>query len=169
VALGPPHALSNSHDLGDFDCGEATLNDWLFRRALANQLSGATRTFVACEDNRIVAYYALAAGAVAALTTSGRFRRNMPEPIPVAVLARLAVDRAWSGRGLGRALVRDSARRVLEAAQSIGIRGVLVQAISDDAKDFYIRVGFSPSPLEPLTLMATLADLRAGMLPTATH
>jgi predicted N-acetyltransferase YhbS len=87
----------------------------------------------------------------------------MPEPIPVVVLGRLAVDQSHKGRGLGRALFRDSAKRVLHAADSIGIRGILVHAISPDAKAFYIAVGFEPSPLEPMTLMVTLADLRAAL------
>ncbi len=87
----------------------------------------------------------------------------MPEPIPVAVLGRLAVDRAYHGRGVGRALFRDSALRVMQAAEAIGIRGVLVHAISDEAKAFYLALGFSESPLEPMTLMVTLADLRDSL------
>jgi len=91
----------------------------------------------------------------------GRFRRNMPNPIPVAVLARLAVDRDLQGHGIGRGLFRDAARRVAHAADAIGIRGIVVHAISDAAKDFYVKLGFDPSPSEPMTLMVTLADIRA--------
>ena len=87
----------------------------------------------------------------------------MPEPIPVVVLARLAVDRAYHGRGLGRAWVRDAARRVVHAADAIGIRGIIVHAISDDAMAFYLALGFEPSPIEPMTLMVTLADLRKSL------
>ena len=87
----------------------------------------------------------------------------MPEPIPVVVLARLAVDRAYHGRGLGRALVRDAARRVVHAADAIGIRGIIVHAISDDAKAFYLALGFESSPIEPMTLMVRLADLRKSL------
>jgi GNAT superfamily N-acetyltransferase len=93
----------------------------------------------------------------------GRFNRNMPNPIPVAVLARLAVDQDWQGKGLGRALFRDAARRVEQAADAIGIRGIIVHAISKEAKNFYLALGFDPSPQEPMTLMVTLADLRAAL------
>lgn len=139
------------------------MDDWLRRRALANQASGASHTFVVCADDKVVAFYALAAGAVAVAATTGRFRRNMPDPIPVVILARLAVDRAYQGRGLGRALFRDAALRIVNAADAIGIRGVLVHAISEEARAFYIALGFDPSPLEPMTLMATLADIRAAL------
>jgi GNAT superfamily N-acetyltransferase len=112
----------------------------------------------------VIGYYALASGVVAVETAPGRFRRNMPNPIPVAVLARLAVDRDWQGQGIGRALFRDAASRVAHAADSIGIRGIVVQAISDEAKRFYVALGFDPSPREPMTLMATLSDVRAAFL-----
>ena len=158
MALSVPEPLGTQHQIGDFNSGVASLDDWLKRRALANQASGAARTFVVCEANKIVGYYALASGAVSVAVAPGRFRRNMPDPIPVAVLARLAVDRAH--QGLGRALVRDGARRVVHAADAIGIRGILVHAISGEAKAFYLGLGFDPSPIEPMTLMVTLADVR---------
>ncbi len=144
-------------------CGTPALDDWLRRRALANRASGASRTFVACADGRVVAYYALAAGAVAVAAATGRFRRNMPDPVPVVILARLAVDLGYQRRGLGRALFQDAAQRIVNAAEAIGIRGVLVHAISEEARVFYTALGFDPSPLEPMTLMATLADIRAAL------
>lgn len=155
-----PAPLADHHQLGAFDSGVAALDDWLKRRARANQASGASRTFVACDEETVVGYYALASGGVNAAAAPGRFRRNMPEPIPVVVLGRLAVDRACQGRGVGRALFRDSALRVMRAAEAIGIRGMLVHAVSDEAKAFYLALGFSQSPLDPMTLMVTLADLR---------
>lgn len=135
------------------------LDDWLKRRALTNQESGATRTFVVSRDAKVVAYYALACGSVMAGQAPGRFRRNMPDPIPVAILARLAIEVTCQRQGLGRALVQDAARRVMNAAQSLGIRGILVHAISDDARSFYTTLGFSPSPVNPMTLMVSLGDL----------
>ena len=87
----------------------------------------------------------------------------MPDPIPVAVLARLAVDQGWQGKGLGRALFRDGARRVAHAADTIGIRGIVVHAISEEAKKFYLALGFDESPREPMTLLITLPDLRAAL------
>ena len=160
MPLSRPEPLNDLHELSDFFCGVASLDDWLKRRARANQVSGASRTFVVTDDHRIVAYYALASGAIAVEASVGRFRRNMPDPIPVAVLGRLAIDRAQQGRGLGRALFRDCALRVAHAADTLGIRGIVVHAISDQAKAFYLALGFEPSPREPMTLMVTLADIR---------
>ena len=162
-SLLPPEPLADHHDIGDFSSGEAALDDWLRRRARANQVSGATRTYVVCEEKRVIAYYALASGVVTVDSAPGRFRRNMPNPIPVAVLARLAVHRNWHGRGIGRALFRDAARRVAHAADAIGIRGIVVHAISKEAKDFYLALGFDPSPREPMTLMIKLSDIRAAL------
>jgi predicted N-acetyltransferase YhbS len=162
LTLSAPEPLAAHHAVADFDCGTASLNDWLKKRALRNQVSGASRTFVVCDDGRVVAYYALASSAVALDSATGRLRRNMPEPIPVVVLGRLAVDVCFQGHGLGRGLLQDAARRVLQAADEIGIRGLIVHAIDSDAKAFYQRLGFDVSPLDPMTLMITLADLRAS-------
>ena len=163
MALAPPAPLAGDHVLAEFASGVPMLDDWLRRRALANQASRASRTFVAGETDRVVGYYALAPGGVTVAATPGRFRRNMPEPIPAVVLGRLAVDRAHQKRGLGRALFRDGALRILHAADAIGIRGILVHAISDEARAFYLALGFEPSPLEPMTLMVTLADVRGSV------
>ena len=161
--LLPPEPLAGHHDIGDFRSGEASLDDWLKRRARANQVSGASRTYVLCGATRVIGYYAVASGVVAVESAPGRFRRNMPNPIPVAVLARLAVDSDWQGRGLGRALFRDAARRVAQAADAIGIRGIVVHAISEEARKFYLALGFDASPSEPMTLMVTLSDIRAAL------
>jgi GNAT superfamily N-acetyltransferase len=161
MPLSRPEPLTEVHDLSGFCSGVDALDDWLKRRARANQVSGASRTFVIAEDHKVVGYYALASGAIAVASSVGRFRRNMPDPIPVAILGRLAIDRAQQGRGLGRALFRDCALRVAHAADTIGIRGIVVHAISDQAKAFYQALGFDPSPAEPMTLMVTLADIRS--------
>jgi GNAT superfamily N-acetyltransferase len=163
VPLSRPELLAGDHQNDSFDSGESLLDDWLKRRPRANQVSGASRTYVICEGNRVVAYYALASGAIAVASVPGRFRRNMPDPIPVVVLARLAVDRNYQGRGLGRALFRDAAQRVVHAADSIGIRGIVVHAISEEARKFYIALGFDPCPAEAMTLVVTLRDLRAAL------
>jgi GNAT superfamily N-acetyltransferase len=160
----PPELLADRHQIVDFNSGDASLDDWLNRRARANQVSGATRTYVLCGKERVIGYYALASGAVMVESAPGRFRGNMPNPIPVAVLARLAVDRDWQGRGIGRALFRDAARRVAHAADAIGIRSIVVHAISEQAKSCYVALGFDPSPREPMTLMVTLSDIRAALL-----
>jgi len=161
--LSSPEPLSPDHDVAGFDCGVASLNSWLERRAAANQVSGASRTFVVCEAGKVVGYYALASSAVAPAAAQGRFRRNMPDPIPVVVLGRLAVATSHRGHGIGRALFQDAALRVIGAADAIGIRGVVVHALSEQAKDFYLRLGLDESPLDPMTLMVTVADLRAAV------
>lgn len=158
-----PVPLADNHEIETFNSGVESLDSWLKRRAMKNQTTGASRTFVACEGQRVVAYYALASSAVAVDEASGRFRRNMPDPIPVVVLGRLAVDQNFHGKGFGRALVRDAGYRVVQAADTIGIRGLIVHAISAEAKTFYERVGFESSPLDPMMLMITLIDLRAAL------
>jgi len=163
MTLLPPEPLSGQHHVEPFDCGVESLDTWLKRRAMKNQIAGASRTFVACDGARVIAYYALSSSAITGDGATGRFRRNMPNPIPVVVLGRLAVDRAFHGKGMGRALVRDAGLRVLQAADTIGIRGIMVQALSVEAKVFYERVGFAPSPLDPMMLMITLADLKASL------
>lgn len=160
MPLSWPEPLSDVYELADFSSGVASLDDWLKRRARANQVSGASRTFVVAEDTRVAGYYALASGGIAVTSSVGRFRRNMPDPIPVVVLGRLAVDRSQQGKGLGRALFQDCALRVAQAADTIGIRGIVVHAISEEAKAFYMELGFDPSPVEPMTLMVTLGDIR---------
>jgi len=163
LTLKAPEPLAAHHALDAFGCGVTSLDDWLKRRAAQNQASGASRTFVASDDGKVIAYYALASSAIAATAAPGRFKRNMPDPIPVVVLARLAISRSHQGRGLGRALFQDAGRRVIYAAEMIGIRGLLVHAISDEAKAFYQQLGLAPSPLEPMTLMTTVTDLRAAL------
>ena len=160
MPLSRPEPLSGVHELGEFASGVDSLDDWLRRRARANQINGASRTFVVASGDKVIGYYALASGGIAVTHSIGRFRRNMPDPIPVVVLGRLAVDRSWQGRGVGRALLRDCALRVAHAADTIGIRGIVVHAISEEAKAFYAAVGFDPSPVEPMTLMVTLGDIR---------
>ena len=161
MPLSAPQPLADHHLLGNFTSAATALDDWLKRRARANQASGASRTFVVCEGDAVVGYYALASGGITLQDAPGRFSLNMLNPIPVVVLARLAVDQAYQGRGLGRALFRDSAQRVVNAADVIGIRGVVVHALSEEAKAFYLALGFDPSPNDPMTLMVTLQDLRA--------
>lgn len=160
MTFSAPEPLAAHHITEGFACGAESLDNWLKRRALKNQVQGASRTYVVCMENRVVAYYALASGALLGAQATGRLSRNMPDPIPVVVLGRLAVDSTLRGQGFGRALVRDAGMRVLQAAETIGIRGMTVQALSDEAKVFYEHLGFEPSPMDPQLLMITLADLK---------
>jgi GNAT superfamily N-acetyltransferase len=163
VSFEAPAPLADRHVCERFACGVSMLDEWLKRRARANQASGASRTYVVCQGNEVLAYYALASGAVDHVSATGRVRRNMPDPVPVAVLARLAIASAHQRSGLGRVLVRDAALRVLQAAEIVGIRALLVHAVSLEAKAFYAAVGFEPSPWQPMVLMATLRDLSAAL------
>jgi len=162
-ATGAPEHLTAQHEVSAFDSGVPELDLWLKRRALQNEAYGASRTYVVCGGGRVVGYYALATGAVALQEATGKVRRNMPEPIPVMVLGRLAVDREHQGRGLGSALLKDALLRTLNAASIAGIRAVLLHAVSDDAKRFYEDAGFSPSPVDPMTMMITLADVERAL------
>jgi GNAT superfamily N-acetyltransferase len=158
--LSAPVLLTAAHVLEPFDCGEPILDDWLKRRALSNHMNGASRTYVMADnDGRVFGYYALAAGAVSHKDASSAVRRNMPDPIPVLVLGRLAVDVACQGRQLGAALLKDAVNRTYAVAQQAGIRALLVHALGERAKAFYEGYGFQVSPSNALTLMLRL-DLR---------
>ncbi|MEQ8820995.1 MAG: GNAT family N-acetyltransferase [Sumerlaeia bacterium] len=162
--LTAPQLLSEHHDTAAFACGEAELDDFLRKRALKNQESGASRTYVVCDETRrVIAYYSLAVGSIAHAEVPGKVRRNMPQPIPVMILGRLAVDQSGQGQGLGKALLRDAILRTLQAAGIAGIRAIVVHAISEPAKPFYERCGFTASPLHPMTLMITLKEARAAL------
>ena len=139
-----------------FACGTPTLDDWLKRRARANQISGASRTYVAAEAGRVMGYYCLSSGALALNDAPGSLKRNMPDPIPMAILGRFAVDQSWQGRGLGVALLRDAVERTQTASAILGIRGLIVHALSDQAKAFYEHHGFVASPVRPMTLVMSL-------------
>ena len=157
--LSAPDPLNEGHILDQFECGEPALDDWLRRRALANQASDASRTFVTCRGARVVGYYALAAGSITSSEAPGRLRRNMPDPIPVMVLGRLAVDSREQRKGLGALLLRDAVERTRRLASEMGMAGIVVHAISAEAKRFYQHWGFVESPLNPMTLVARLKDL----------
>ena len=157
----PPLPIDESHVTSGFSCDEAGLDEWLRRRALANQVEGASRTYVVTTEGgtTVVAYYCLAAGALEAREAPGRVRRNMPDPIQVSVLGRLAVDSEHGDAGLGTALLRDAIRRSIVAARTIGIRAILVHALNERAAAFYDRRGFQASLKLPLTLVLSLKGL----------
>jgi GNAT superfamily N-acetyltransferase len=152
-----PTLLTDTHQLDAFSCGEVVLDDWLKKRARANQASGASRTYVVAEDGgRVIGYYCLSSGAIAAVDAPGSVRRNMPDPIPMAILGRLAIDQNFQGQGIGTALLRDAVLRAGQAASIMGIRGILVHALGEKAKAFYESLGFKSSPNAPLTLILSL-------------
>lgn len=159
--LSAPQPLTAAHRLDDFSCGEPVLDEWLKRRAMANQQSGASRTFVVIDQGYCVqGYYAMAAGAVAHRLATGAVRRNMPDPVPVLVLARLAVDTRAQGRKLGGAMLQDAVQRAVVVSQNADVRALLVYALHDRARQFYEHYGFQASPTEPFTLMLRLDTTR---------
>jgi len=158
VSLSAPEPFSTAHNSEAFNCGEPVLNDWLKHRALKNEDSGASRTFVVCQDDNVVGYYVLATGSVMHKNAPGRIKRNMPDPVPVMVLGRLAVDKSVHSMGIGRGLLKDAVLRTITVAKQAGIKAILVHALSDEARKFYLRCGFIESPLDPMILMITLKD-----------
>ncbi len=159
--ITPPQALQATHDVSAFDCGKDALTGWIRHTAKKSEARGA-RTFVVCAaKNRVIGYYALAAGAVDRVRSPSALSRNMPDPIPVIVLARLAVDKEWSGKGIGAGLLKDALRRALAVSQNVGARAMLLHAIDDEAAAFYRQYGFKPFASEPRTLFLPLEHAAA--------
>lgn len=156
-----PVPICDAHQLHDFNSGEPSLDDWLKNRALKNQASGASRCFVVTKNNKVIAYYTLSAGAISHETAPKSMRRNMPNPLPVLLLGRLAVDQNYHNKGFGSGLLRDALIRSLSVAKEAGIFAILVHALSEQAKRFYLSRGFVESPLQTMRLMLTLETVRS--------
>lgn len=156
-----PVPLADHHDVEAFTSGASTLDAWIKRKARSNQASGASRTYVLCRGDRVVGFYALAAGSVSHDLSPRKLRQNMPDPVPVIVLGRLAVDASEQGNGLGRALLRDAVLRVAAAAREVGVVATLVHALNEQAKAFYSVAGFEPSPIDPVVLILRIKDINA--------
>lgn len=159
--MGPvtvPEPLSSSHQLAEFVSGEVVLDDWLKQRGLKNQALGAARTFVVCKTDtkQVVGFYSLATGSVNHVEATGSLRRNMPDPIPVIILARLAVDFSFRGQGLGADLLHDAVLRCYRVADNIGVRAIMVHALTQEAKNFYLHHGFKASKTQERTLFLKL-------------
>jgi GNAT superfamily N-acetyltransferase len=154
--LTSPVPITINHDLADFDSGEPSLNEWLKKRALKNQAAGFSRCFVLCENNKVIGYYTLSMGAIAREVAPKTMRRNTPDPLPMLLLGRLAIDKKYHNHGLGSALLRDALIRSVSVASQAGVFALFVHALSEEAKRFYLSRGFVESPLQPMTLMMTL-------------
>lgn len=159
--LVPPAPISTVHELAGFDSGEPSLDEWLRKRALRNHSTGASRCFVVCSGTSVIGYYSLSAGAIGHESTPKSMRRNMPDPLPILLLGRLAVDRRYHNRGVGQALLRDAMIRAVHVAGETGVFAILVHAISEPARRFYLSRGFVESPLQPMTLLMTLQTVRS--------
>ncbi|HET6840384.1 MAG TPA: GNAT family N-acetyltransferase [Candidatus Angelobacter sp.] len=162
--LSAVELLTSEHDLSQFDCGRhVSLTDWLKRFARMNQSSGDTRTYVVHRHLSVVGYYSLAPGSISRKEATARARKSAPEPIPVVLLARLAVDQREQGLGLGSALLKDALQRAYAGAEIIGGRAVLVHAIDAAASAFYRKFGFESCPGIETHLMLLMKDLRATL------
>lgn len=165
--FGDPEPLAVHHDVDKFDCGVDSLSLWLGRHALQAASSGSARTYVVRDDEqeRVVGYHAMAAASISQTEATPRAAQGMPRhPIPAALLARLAVDTSVQGRGIGAWLLRDAMLRALSVGDELGVRVLLVHAIDDAARSFYLRHGFEPSPTDELNLQLLLKDVRASNL-----
>ena len=159
--LKPPTPITANHELADFDSGELSLNEWLRKRALKNHMTGASRCFVVCSGMTVIGYYSLSAGAISHEAAPKAMRRNMPDPLPVLLLGRLAVHNRCHNKGIGQALLRDAMLRAVNVSGNAGVFAILVHALSDQAKQFYLSRGFVESPLQPMTLMMTIETIRS--------
>lgn len=160
----PPQPLAAEHRVEAFHSGEPSLDDWLRRRALKNQVNGSSRTYVIVEnDDVVVGYYCLSTGAIARSESPKNLKRNQPNPIPVMVLGRLAIHENYHQKGLGTALLKDAILRTLQIAEVVGVTAILVHAISEAARRFYLSRGFTESPIQPMTLFLPLRTALAGL------
>ena len=161
MSLSAPRPLDAAHNVEDFDCGKPALTDWLLRHARQAQGSGSARTFVVCDEARVAGYFSLTVGQIDTLDAPERIRRGMGQyPIPLIILARLAVDLDYQRRGLGLSLLQDAIRRTLVIAEQAGIRALLTHPIDADAQTFYRRFGFEPTPTHERQLILLLKDAR---------
>lgn len=165
MTLQPPRPLREDHDLSGFNSSRPVLDDWLRKKAAKNEISGASRTYVVSKGTRVLAYYSLASGSIENKQAPGKVRRNMPDPIPVMIIGRLAVDISLQRQGIGRGLLKDAILRTLNAAEIAGIRAILVHALDETAAAFYRKNGFLDSPINPLILMLPLNHARKGLVP----
>jgi len=159
--ISAPTPLTPEHTLENFDCGRQSLNTWLQKKAIkAQRVGGSARTYVVCTaNNHVVGYYSLATGSINHEDTPGKVKRNMPDPIPVILIGRLAVDQAFKGKGIGAGLLKDALLRIVSAAEEIGVRAVLVHALNEQARTFYLQNGFYDSPTNEMTLMITVEEI----------
>jgi GNAT superfamily N-acetyltransferase len=162
AGYGPPVPIDASHDTSGFSCGNDALDDWLKTTALKAEGRSA-RTYVVCEGDAVIGYYCLATGSVGRSAAPGNVRRNAPDPVPVMIVGRLAVAARCKGQGIGSGMLRDSLRRILQAAEVVGCRAILVHAIDQTAVDFYARHGFVEFPGGARTMFLPLETLRRAL------
>lgn len=164
MALSAPELLTSAHDVSEFSCGKPTLDHWLKTRALSNQQKGFTAVLVVHEAGRVVGYYGLAPTAVVPSVLPRSIRTGQPpDPVPCLLLGQLATDTGWAGQGIGTGLVKHALQRCVQAANLVGGRALMVNAVDDEASRFWQRRGFLPSKDDPLVLFRSIADIAASL------
>ena len=164
MALSTPEPLTGEHDVAAFSCGKPALDHWLKTRALSNQQRGFTAVMVVHDAGRVVGYYGLAPTAIVPSALPRAIRTGQPpDPVPCLLLAQLAVDQGWNGKGVGTGLVKHALMRCVEAARLIGGRALIVNAVDEEAAAFWRRRGFIPSRDDPLVLFRSIADIAASL------
>jgi GNAT superfamily N-acetyltransferase len=164
VALSAPEPLTVAHDVSEFSCGKRTLDQWLKARALSNQEKGFTAVLVVHEAGRVVGYYGLAPTAIVPAILPRSIRTGQPpDPVPCLLLGQLATDEAWAGQGVGTGLVKHALQRCVQAAALIGGRALMVNAVDEEAAEFWRRRGFIPSKDDTLVLFRSIADIAASL------
>lgn len=165
MLVTPLEVLSSEHSVGEFNSGERSLDDWLKGRAVKAQKAGTSQVYVCMADTgRVVGFHALAAGSVSRATGRGWLARNAPDPIPTIFITRLAVDGSFQGRGVGSILITDAITRALQASEIVGAKAICVNPISEDARRFYLRVGFQELPNDPTVLYLKMEQVRESIV-----
>lgn len=166
MGITAPEPLSPHHNFTDFDCGKPVLDDWLKKKALKNHAEGGSRIFVVTDEEtaQVVGFYSISAGSVTHDSVRGNVRRNMRDPIPTILLGRLAVDARYANQGIGTGLMKDCYKRVVSVADQVGVRALLVHALDEQSRQFYLHLGFSESPIQERTLMIRVKDIVAALV-----
>jgi GNAT superfamily N-acetyltransferase len=160
VAISGPEPLTASHEVSEFSCGKPSLDRWLKTRALSNQEKGFTAVLVVHEVNRVIGYYGLAPTAILPSTLPRSIRTGQPpNPVPCLLLGQLATDQNWIGKGIGAGLLKHALQRCVAAANLVGGRALIVNAVDIEAAGFWARRGFIPSKDDPLVLFRSIADI----------
>jgi predicted N-acetyltransferase YhbS len=165
MGITTPEPISPNHNFANFTCGKPVLDDWLIKKALKNQTDGSSRTFIVMDSDldQVVGYYCLSTGSVSHELAPGNVRRNMPDPIPIILLGRLAVHVDYVNQGIGRGLMKDCYKRAASVAEQVGVRALIVHALDDESRHYYLNLGFTESTIQERTLMIRMKDIVASL------
>jgi GNAT superfamily N-acetyltransferase len=165
MGITTPEPIFPNHNFANFTCGKQALDDWLIKKALKNQTDGGSRSFVVMDSDldQVVGYYCISTGLISHELAPGNVRRNMPDPIPVILLGRLAVDVGYVNQGIGRGLMKDCYKRAASVAEQVGVRALLVHALDEESRQYYLHLGFTESTIQERTLMLRIKDIVSSL------